>query len=383
MSWVRSPLAAPVSLDAQANSSPYRKAFVIPKFPNELSENVKVAPTTPLNGPAWLRDFAPRRGLLNGHIQTIVGNYYPRPPFRLPFVTETVEVDPSDGSRVVCHCHWQPGPGVARRLTLVLVHGLEGSTDSRYIQGLTMRAWAAGCNIVRMNMRNCNDSDDLTPTLYHSGLSGDVGAVVDHYTQRFGLERVALVGYSMGGNLVLKLAGEWGARQPVCAVAAVCPAIDLAAGSDALHEPANRVYEWHFLRRLMRRFRRKAALFPGIYQTRGIGPVRSLRQFDDKIVARYCGFRDAADYYYRAASARVADRIATPTLILRALDDPFIRLIPETRATLVANPHISLVETPHGGHCAYLCQDAGNEIHWAESTVTRFLLEVCGSSDGM
>ena len=383
MSRVRSPLAAPISLDAQANSSPYRKAFVIPKFPDELSENLKVAPATQLSGPAWLTDFAPRRGLLNGHIQTIVGNYYPRPPFRLPFVTETVEVDPSDGSRVVCQCHWQPGPGVARRLTLVLVHGLEGSTDSRYIQGLTMRAWAAGCNIVRMNMRNCNDSDELTPTLYHSGLSGDVGAVVDHYTQRFGLERVALVGYSMGGNLVLKLAGEWGARQPVCAVAAVCPAIDLAAGSDALHEPANRMYEWHFLRRLMRRFRRKAVLFPGIYQTQGIGPVRSLRQFDDKIVARYCDFRDAADYYYRAASARVADRIATPTLILRALDDPFIRLTSETRAILVANPHISLVETPHGGHCAYLCQDPGNEIHWAESTVMRFLLEVCGSSDGM
>ncbi len=364
-------------------NSPHSKAFVIPKIPDNVSEEPKIRATAPLDGPAWLTDFEPRRGLLNGHLQTIVGNYFPRPPFRLPFVTETVEVDPSDGSRVLCHCHWQPGPDAGRRLTLVLVHGLEGSTDSRYIQGLTVRAWQAGCNVVRMNMRNCNDSDDLTPTLYHSGLSGDVGAVVEYYTQRFALERVALVGYSMGGNLVLKLAGEWGARQPVCAIAAVCPAIDLAAGSDALHEPANRVYEWHFLIRLMRRFRRKAVLFPGIYQTRGVGPVRSLRQFDDKIVARYCGFRDAADYYYRAASARVADRIATPTLILRALDDPFIRLTPETRATLVANPHITLVETPHGGHCAYLGQDAGNEIHWAESTVIRFLLQVCGPSDGV
>jgi uncharacterized protein len=359
------------------------KAFVIPKFPDKSSEDPETLEPPQVGSPTWLKDFAPRRGLLNGHIQTIVGNYFPRPQFRLPFVTEQVEVDPSDGSRVVCHCHWHPSRDVARRLTLVLVHGLEGSTDSRYIQGLTMRAWDAGCNIVRMNMRNCSNSDALTPTLYHSGLSGDVGAVVDHYAQRFGLERVALVGYSMGGNLVLKLAGEWGARQPVCAVAAVCPAIDLAAGSDALHEPANRIYEWHFLRRLMRRFRRKAALFPGIYQTRGIGPVRSLREFDDKIVARYCGFRDAADYYYRAASARVADRIATPTLILRALDDPFIRMTPETRATLVANPHITLLETPHGGHCAYLCQDAGNEIHWAESTVIRFLIQVCGPSDGM
>lgn len=326
----------------------------------------------------WLTAFAPRRGLLNGHVQTIVGNFLPRPPFRLPFVTETVEVDPADGSRVVCHCHWHPGADAGKRLTLLLVHGLEGSSDSRYIQGMTVRAWTSGCNVVRMNMRNCSQSDALTPTLYHSGLSGDVGAVVDHYARQFGLERVALVGYSMGGNLVLKHAGERGNVPPVCAVAAVCPAIDLAAGSDALHEPANRLYEWHFLRRLLRRYRVKASLFPGVYQKDGFGPIRSLRDFDDKIVARYCGFRDADDYYYRAASARVVDRISVPTLILRALDDPFIRLTPETRAAILGNPHIKLVETAHGGHCAYLGQDAGDEIHWAEATVIRYLLQVAG-----
>ncbi len=334
-------------------------------------------PSAPSNLPAagyeWLTEFAPRRGLANGHLQTIIGNFLPRPAFRLPFYTDAVEVDSSDGSRVLCHAHWQSESDRSRRLTLVLVHGLEGSSDSRYMQGLTARAWAAGCNVVRMNMRNCGDSDALTPTLYHSGFSGDVGAVVDHYSKQFGLQRVALVGYSMGGNLVLKLAGEWGSRPPLCAVATVCPAIDLAAGSDALHLPANRMYEWHFLRRLMRRYRRKALLFPGKYRTRGLGPIRSLRDFDDKIVATYCGFRDADDYYYRAASARVIDRIAVPTLILRALDDPFVRLTPETRAAILANPHITLVETPHGGHCAYLGTHPGDDIHWAESTVVRYL----------
>ena len=332
--------------------------------------------------PERLFSFAPRRGLRNGHLQTVIGNFLPRPAFRLPFTTDAVEVDGADGSRVLCHCHWQPGENVGRRLTVVLVHGLEGSSDSRYIQGLTRRAWAAGCNVVRMNMRNCNGSEALTPTLYHSGLSGDVGAVVEHYTQRFGLEQVALVGYSMGGNLVLKLAGEWGARPPLCAVATVCPAVDLAAGADALHEPANRVYEWHFLRRLMQRFRRKAELFPGIYRTRGVGPVRSIREFDDKIVAPHCGFRNADDYYYRAASARVVGGIAAPTLILRALDDPFIRVMPETHAAVLANPQITLVETSHGGHCAYLCPEPGDEIHWAESTVIRYLLRVAGGSNG-
>ena len=326
--------------------------------------------------PAWLTSFAPRRGLSNGHLQTIVGNFYPRPPFRLPIEEVAVEVDPADGSRVLCHCHWQPQPVRAARLTVVLVHGLEGSSDSRYIRGIAARAFAAGMNVVRMNMRNCCGSEALTPTLYHSGLSADVGAVARHFTQRMGLQSIALVGYSMGGNLVLKLAGEWGNRPPLVAVAAVCPAIDLAAGADALHEWANRLYEARFLRGLMRRFRRKAALFPNIYRAAGIGPIRSIREFDDKIVARYCGFRDADDYYFRAASARVVDRIAVPALILCAQDDPFIRLFPETRARLLANPHIVFVETRHGGHCAFLSRDAGADRHWAEMTVVRYLREV-------
>jgi predicted alpha/beta-fold hydrolase len=327
--------------------------------------------------PGWFSPFEPMRGLTNGHLQTIIGNFLPRPAFRLSSVAEAVEVDPTDGSRVLCHCHWQSEP--ARRLTVVLVHGLEGSSNSQYIQGIAARVWRAGCNVIRMNMRNCGGTDTLTPTLYHSGLSGDVGVVVRHYAERIGLDRVALVGYSRGGNLVLKLAGEWGSKPPLCAVAAVCPAIDLSAGSSALHEPVNRLYEWNFLSALMARYARKARLFPGIYlPPKDFGPIRSIREFDDKIIARYWGFRDAEDYYTRSASARLVDRIATPALVLCAQDDPFIPLLPETRAKLLANPHVTLIETPHGGHCAYLSRDSGNEIHWAEATVARYLLAVGG-----
>ena len=347
---------------------------MIPEIQNNAAIDGAVA-----GSPGWYTPFEPRRGLSNGHLQTIVGNFLPRPAFRLKGTAETVEVDSADGSCVLCHCHWQPETVLAERLTLVLVHGLEGSSDSRYIQAIAARAWVAGCNVIRMNMRNCGGTDALTPTLYHSGLSGDVGTVVRHYAGRFGLKRVALAGYSMGGNLVLKLAGEWGSGAPLCAVAAVCPAIDLAPGADALHEPLNRGYEWRFLRGLMARYARKAELFPGIYApVREIGPVRSIRQFDEKILARYWGFRGADDYYDRAASARVVDRIAIPTLILHAQDDPFIRLLPETRAKLLANPHVTFVETRHGGHCAYLSRDPGNEIHWAEATVIRYLTAVAG-----
>ena len=214
-----------------------------------------------------MTDFAPRRRLSNGHLQTIVGNYLPRPVFDAPTEEELVTVNAADNSRVLCLGHWQPEAVRRDRLTVVLVHGLEGSVHSKYIRGLAARGWAAGCNVVRMNMRNCGGTDALTPTLYHSGLSGDVGAVIDHFTDKYSLDRVALVGYSMGGNLVVRMAGEWGARRPLVAVAAVCPAIDLAAGSDALHEPMNRAYEQHFLHRLMRRYHQKAALFPERYAT--------------------------------------------------------------------------------------------------------------------
>jgi uncharacterized protein len=343
---------------------PDGSAFVTPTIPSPAAQQ---------NLPTWLTPFEPHPWLANGHLQTIAGNFLPRPPFRAPTVTETVEVDPADGSRVLCHCHCQPEEIRAGRLTVVLVHGLEGSSDSRYIKGIASRAWDAGMNVVRMNMRNCGDTNELTPTLYHSGRSADVGAVVRHFTEQFGLERVALVGYSMGGNLVLKLAGEWGARKPLVAVATVCPVIDLAPSADALHEPANRAYEWHFLRGLMRRARQKAMLFPGIYEIDSVGPVRSIREFDQKIVAPYCGYRDADDYYYRAASARVLDGIAVPTLILYAQDDPFIRIFDETRERILANTHIDFVETIHGGHCAFLSRRGQDGVHWAEATVVRYL----------
>jgi predicted alpha/beta-fold hydrolase len=337
---------------------------------------------TPSHPPAesWLTPFIPRRGLANAHLQTIIGNFLPRRQVELDEVAETVTVDPADGSRILCRCHWQPQPVRAARLTVVLVHGLEGSSDSRYIRGIAARAFTAGFNVVRMNMRNCGSTDHLTPTLYHSGRSADVGAVIDHFTRRHSLQRVALVGYSMGGNLILKLAGEWGARPPLAAAAAVCPAMDLALSADALHALSNRLYERHFLRGLMRRFRGKARLFPAIYTTAGLGPVRSIREFDQKIVAPHCGFRDADDYYYRAAAARVVHGIAVPTLILFAADDPFIRVSPETRASILSNPNIRLVETVHGGHCAFLSSNPGDEIHWAESTVIRYLQAVAANS---
>jgi predicted alpha/beta-fold hydrolase len=243
--------------------------------------------------------------------------------------------------------------------------------------GIARNGLAAGMNVVLMNQRNCGGMDHCAATLYNSSLSGDVAAVASHVIERDRVSRFALIGFSMGGNLVLKLAGEWGSAGPqeFHSVAAVCPAMDLAASADALHEPGNRIYELYFLMQLFRRFRGKAKLFPKDFDVARLRGVSTLRLFDDRITAHYCGFTGADDYYARAAAANVIDRIAVPALIIHAANDPFIRLLDETRRQIAANPNISYVETQDGGHCAFIGErnnDPGDDGRWAEQEVVEF-----------
>ncbi len=344
-------------------------------------------------GAAELGDFLPRRFLSNGHLMTIVGNYMPRVYALPPEEQWFLEVEPaSEGRRSTvlrCDCDWQPPEVRRERLTLVLVHGLEGSSRSQYILGTATRAWAAGCNVVRMNMRSCGGTDELSPGIYHSGRSEDVAAVVNGLVREHGLRSLALVGFSMGGNLVLKYAGEVSGAPPrgFKAVVGISPLMDLAASSKALHQRANRIYERRFLRNMLARFKKKAEIFPEIYSSsaavavRAIRAADSMRAFDQEVVARYAPFADADDYYRTVASSRWASEFAVPTLIVHALDDPFIRMLPSTREALSENEHVTFVETRHGGHCAFLAPGKGSERHWAEKTLVRWLLGVVGNSD--
>ena len=313
--------------------------------------------------------FVPRRYLRNRHAMTLAGNFLPRVN-GLPEPEERLfQVD--EDAQVLCHCHWQPEP--ARRGTTIIVHGLEGSSLSQYVIGTGSKAWAAGMNVVRMNMRNCGGTETLSPTLYHSGLSSDIGSVLRTLIEQKHLTCVGAVGYSMGGNLVLKMAGDWGANAPaeLKAVVAVSPAADLAASADAMHQIDNRMYEWKFLLGLMRRYKRKRLLFPDRYKALDRFP-RTIREFDDLVTAPYFDFNGAEDYYTRASAARVVDRITVPTLVINAKDDPFIRLLPATRDKMNANPCITLLETDHGGHCAFLAEPNGYDGRWAELQVMTF-----------
>jgi uncharacterized protein len=319
-------------------------------------------------------DFVPRRGLRGGHRQTIVAAYLPRrnrlPEAEVRLLSVETEV------QILAHCHWQTDR--SERTTLVVVHGLEGSSEAQYVVGTANKAWAAGMNVVRMNMRNCGGSERLTKTLYNSSMSADVAAVVRALIEEDRLPAIAVAGFSMGGNLVLKMAGEWSESPPpeVKAVVAISPALDLSLSARTLHNWTNRGYEYAFLIGLHSSVTRKARLYPDIYKTYPIFSIGSLRDFDDRITAHYGGFESAEDYYYRAAAARVVDQITVPTLIIHSNDDPFIKISSETRAKILANAHIRYIETEHGGHCAFLADPVGYDGRWAERKIVEFVEEL-------
>jgi uncharacterized protein len=318
-----------------------------------------------------MRAFEPHPWLRNPHLATLVAAFWPRNLSRLPIATQRmfqVEL----GTRLLAKCHWQADP--RRHPVLVLVHGLEGSSESRYMLGIADKAYAAGFSVLRMNQRNCGGTEHLTATLYHSGLSADYRAVLEELIEKDAVPEVFFGGYSMGGNLVLKMVGELGSQAPqeLRGVCAVCPGLDLAKSSDATAAPRNLLYEWHFLLNLRRRMRRKSKLFPQRYGTTELSRPRTLREWDEIITAPACGYRDAAEYYDRASALRVVKQIRVPTLILAAQDDPIVPIASLLQPEIVSNPFVTLVTPEHGGHCGFVSRASGDERFWAEPRVVEF-----------
>ncbi len=304
---------------------------------------------------------------------TIVPCLWPRRGLLRDVPTEARLFSVAPDTKLLGFCHWQ-NDKKARR-TVVLVHGLEGCSESHYMRGIAAKAWRAGLNVIRLNQRNCGGTEHLTPTLYHSGLSEDYRAVIEELKHVDGLSDIWLVGYSMGGNLVLKTAGEAGADLPALqGVLAVCPNIDPAACVTALEHPANRLYHAYFLKRLKARMRRKAVWFPGKFDLSDLPAVSSIREFDDRYTAPDGGYRDAADYYERVGARHVLAQIRVPTVILTAQDDPFIPYAIFQTPALHRNPRIRLIAPRHGGHCGFFQRSTPNEDHyWAENRLVEII----------
>jgi predicted alpha/beta-fold hydrolase len=254
------------------------------------------------------------------------------------------------------------------------------------MQGLADRATRDGFNVVRLNQRNCGHTEHLSTTLYHSGLSEDPAAVIEELIRDDGLPSIGVIGYSLGGNVALRLAGVYGDAAPpqLHAVCAVSPPIDLARAAEEIERWPNRYYQWNFLKDLKARMRRKAALFPDHYSIERLRRIRTIRNFDDRYTAVHFGFRDASDYYHRASALRVVDRIRVPTLIVSSEDDPFIPIAPLRDSAVTGNPHVTVVITRRGGHCGFIERQApgvSGDRYWAEREAIAFV-ETHAQSDG-
>jgi uncharacterized protein len=327
-----------------------------------------------------MTDYVPMPWLRNGHRMTIYTWARPRRFPNLP-APESRLFEVARDARVLARCHWQPERTAAP--TLLLLHGLEGSADAHYMRGIADKAFSLGFNVVRLNQRNCGGTDHLSVGVYNSGLTADPAAVIRELVERDGLPALSVAGYSLGGNLALKLAGEYGAAAPAAlrSFAAVSPTLDLTACIEALERPSNWLYQQNFLLSLKRRIRRKRRLYPDRYTTAPLARVRSVRDFDDAYTAPMSGYRDAADYYHRASSLRVAGAIRVPTLIITSADDPFIPVEPFSDPAVTDNPAIRLVITSHGGHCGFVSRSVdGFDGYWAERTVVAFTTAQAGTS---
>jgi uncharacterized protein len=315
--------------------------------------------------------FQPPPYLRNGHLQTILPALVPLRRFSVVFRRERLEL--ADGDFL--DLDWATSRG--ERLA-ILSHGLEGSSEDRCIRGMATRLQTAGWDILAWNFRGCGSEMNRLMRFYHSGETGDLGAVIALAAQKY--PRIALVGFSLGGNVTLKYLGEGACHPTVIAGFAVSVPVNLAASADAIDRRwSNQIYLRRFLRRLVPKVDAKALLFPERLDASRSHQVRTLREFDNLYTAPIHGFRDAKDYWEKSSARQYLNRIKVPTLLLNARDDPFLTLESFPYGEAEGNPDLFFEAAKWGGHVGFI-DSARNIRPWYESRCVEFL-EAVGSAD--
>jgi predicted alpha/beta-fold hydrolase len=307
------------------------------------------------------------------HAHTLWGKLFRR---ATPAPTRTERWDTPDGDFVdVVRLDATLGAAAPR---LLLMHGLEGTQRSHYAQGMFDQARRRGWGMDLLVFRSCGGETNRARRFYHSGETSDFAFVLDRVAREHPRAPLGLVGVSLGGNVLLKFLGERGAELPaeVRGAAAVSVPYDLARGSRHIAQGFSRVYEAHFLRSLRGKVQAKLERYPDLVSAASMASVRTLYDFDDVVTAPVHGFRDAEDYYTRSSAIRFIDRVRVPTLLLSAVDDPFLPadVLDDVRAIAVGNPALHVEFVPRGGHVGFV----GGRVPWrpeyyAERRTAEFL----------
>jgi predicted alpha/beta-fold hydrolase len=321
--------------------------------------------------------FVPHRWLRGGHAQTIVGRYLGTGGRPLQSVAHRIQLE--DGDRL-CVLESTPRSWTCGDPAALLVHGLAGSAGSPYVVRFAHRLWQMGVRVVRLNFRGAGEGFGLARGTTHAGRSEDLRAAMDWLADRSAGSAVALVGFSLGGNLALKMAAE-AAHRPVSGfdcVLAASPPLDLRACALAISRPENWIYNWNFVRWLRAQATRLHQAFPDLGPP-GLEGVRTVYQYDDRYTAPRNGFASADDYYVRSSAGPLLPRIVLPGLIVHAADDPLIPAEPVARAR--RPPSLRLELTSQGGHLGYISQAPWwGGRRWLETRLAAWLADRWGIS---
>lgn len=308
-----------------------------------MSRRPSQNPDTSAYKPAWW--------LPGAHAQTLWGKLARREPLR---ETRIERVETPDGDFL--DIHHLDGPETAP--TLLILHGLEGTIRSHYIQGLLAEARLRGWRASVLIFRSCGGELNRTPRFYHSGETTDLAFVLEHLESSFPSSRLLLTGVSLGGNVLLKYLGERGSdvSPSVRGAVAVSVPFDLSRSSRHIDRGFAKVYQRSFLRSLQRKAVAKVERFPDLLSGQPLGKVRTIFEFDDRFTALVHGFRNAEDYYTRSSSIRWLEGIRVETLMLSAVDDPFLppQVLDEVRLIAGRNPSLHTEFTAHGGHVGFV-----------------------------
>jgi predicted alpha/beta-fold hydrolase len=308
----------------------------------------------------------------NPHLLTIAGNFWPRKidMRRFPATRKQYQID--DRTTILSFQHQPEG---RTRAQIVFLHGLEGCADAGYIQSFCQEALVRGFGVHRLNLRSCGGTEELCETMYHSGLTSDTRVILERIRDLFG-DPVFLVGFSLGGNVALKLAGELGATDLLAGVCAISTPIDLAACVRKLDKRSNRLYARRFLDRLQERVKRKSKLAPHLYDAQGVDEVKTIWEFDDRFTAPLFGFGTAANYYATQSASIYLEAIRVATLLICAKDDPLVPFEVYRHAAIQTNSALTLIAPEHGGHLGFLSRRKprfwvdGIALCWIESLLS-------------
>jgi len=311
----------------------------------------------------------------NPHLATIAGNFWSRPPVDASWPPHAATYDTEPGVKVLVISHQ---PNEAAQGELVMVHGLEGSSEAGYERSMAWAALNRGFAVHRFNMRSCGGTDHLAPTAYHAGQTSDLLCFL-RARKEAGAGNIFLVGFSLGGNVALKLAGESAeeARTLLAGVCGVSTPIDLGACARILGSKQNFLYQQRFLKALKSRIRRRHLQAPDIYTLEHLPKVHSIVDFDDYYTARLFGFGTAENYFRTQSCGQFLDRIQIPALVITAKDDPLVPFQIYSHPAFAANPNLRLITPDHGGHLGFLSRRRprfwldGVVLDWVESIVGR------------